>query len=54
MSKGNSKNKNNGNSSGNSNGFLISKKQNPEIQGHPEGRAHLGHSTCLLTTPTRL
>jgi hypothetical protein len=54
MSNGKNNSNNNGNNNGNGNSFPISEKQNPEIQGRPDGRAHLGHSTCLLTTPTRL
>jgi hypothetical protein len=49
-----SKNNGNNNGNGNSNSFLISKNQNREIQRRLEGIADLGHSTCLLTTPTRL
>jgi hypothetical protein len=43
-----SKNKNNSNS------FLISENQNPETQRPFECIADPGHSTCPLTTPTRL
>jgi len=50
MSKSNVKNNRNGNGKN----FLISKNKNLEMQRRPDGPAHLGHSTCLLTTPTRL